>query len=151
MKKVIVICTLCLGLSNAYAQKVKEANVPATVKEGFKRNFPTSQVEKWEKEGANFEAEFDVNKIETSALFDATGALLETEVEISVKDLPSTASDYLAKNVAGRKIKEAAKITDNKGTVTYEAEVDETDYIFESNGNFIKKVVEKDDKDDDKK
>ncbi|MBC7865300.1 MAG: hypothetical protein IAF38_20155, partial [Bacteroidia bacterium] len=51
-----------------------------------------------------------------------------------------------------KKVKEAAKITDAKGVVTYEAEIDNADYIFDSTGNFLKKEIESDsDKDDDKK
>jgi hypothetical protein len=148
MKKIIVMTTLCLGLSSVYAQKIKEADVPAAVKEGFKNSFPNSKAKEWEKEDDNFEAEFDVKKVETSALFDANGSLLQTEVEIAVKELPKAIIDYLSKNETGKKIKEAAKITDNKGVISYEAEVTEADYIFESAGNYIKKEVEKDDKDE---
>ena len=147
MKKIIVMTTLCLGLSSVYAQKIKEADVPAAVKEGFKKSFPNSKAKEWEKEDGNFEAEFDVKKVETSALFDANGSLLQTEVEITIKELPKAIIDYLSKNEAGKKIKEAAKITDNKGVINYEAEVSEADFIFDSAGNFIKKEVEKDDKD----
>ncbi len=145
MKKIIVTTILCLGLSSVYAQKIKGADVPTTVKEGFKKSFPNSKAEEWEKEDGNFEAEFDVKKVETSALFDASGNLLQTEVEIPVKELPKAVIDYLSKNESGKKIKEAAKITDNKGFISYEAEVGEVDYIFDSTGNFIKKEVEKDD------
>ena len=145
MKKIIVTTILCLGLSSVYAQKIKGADVPKTVKEGFKKSFPNSKAEEWEKEDGNFEAEFDVKKVETSALFDASGNLLQTEVEIPVKELPKAVIDYLSKNETGKKIKEAAKITDNKGFISYEAEVGEVDYIFDSTGNFIKKEVEKDD------
>ncbi len=145
MKKIIVTTILCLGLSSVYAQKIKGADVPTTVKEGFKKNFPNSKAKEWEKEDGNFEAEFDVKKVETSALFDASGNLLQTEVEIPVKELPKAVIDYLSKNEAGKKIKEASKITDNKGFISYEAEVGEVDYIFDSTGNFIKKEVEKDD------
>jgi len=150
MKKVIVLSVFCLGLSNLSAQKIKEAEVPAVVKEGFKKSFPNLNAEEWEKEGLNFEAEFDQNKIETSALFDTTGNLLETEVEIAVKELPKNVIDYFSKNMPGKKIKEASKITDSKGSISYEAEVNKEDYIFDSTGNFVKKEVEKEAKDDDK-
>jgi len=151
MKKLIVMGTLCLALGNIFAQKIKDANVPAAVKDGFKKSFPNSKVEEWEKEDANYEAEFDVDKVETSAIFDANGTLIETEVEIATKDLPKAVTDYLTKNLAGKKIKEATKITDNNGIIRYETEIDEIDYIFDSNGNFVKKEVEKDDQGDDKK
>ena len=151
MKNLTVIIAFCFGVSGAFAQKIKESEVPSAVKEGFKKHFPNSKAEKWEKEGADYEAEFDLNKVETSALINPSGALLETESEIAVKDLPKGSADYLAKNLPGKKIKEASKIVDSKGAITYEAEAGEADYIFDSSGNFIKKEVEKEDKKEKKK
>ena len=151
MKNLLIIVVLSLGVSSANAQKMKEADVPSAVKDGFKKSFPGSKAEKWEKEGDKYEAEFDLNKVETSALLDASGTLLETETEISVKDLPKGVTEYLNKYEAGKKIKEAAKITDNKGTVSYEAECGEADYVFDSVGNFLKKEIENEKDKDDKK
>lgn len=145
MKKIVLLVALSLGVSLGYSQKVKEAEVPAAVKESFVKHYPNTKVEKWEKEGSNFEAEFESNKVETSVLFDAAGNIIETEIEINIAALPKAASEYVSKNMPGKKIKEASKITDAKGKVTYEAEVDNADYIFDANGNFIKKEVEKDD------
>ncbi|MDX2174535.1 MAG: hypothetical protein SFY56_15635 [Bacteroidota bacterium] len=150
MKKIIALGLFCLGLNKVSAQKIKEAEVPAIVKEGFKKSFPNLKAEEWEKEGTNFEVEFDQNKTESSALFDTNGNLLETEIEITAKELPKNTIDYLTKNIPSKKIKEASKTTNSNGVVTYEAEVNDTDYIFDSTGNFIKKEVEKDDKDDNK-
>lgn len=63
---------------------------------------------------------------------------METEIEIKVDALPANAKEYVSKNYAGQKIKEATKITDNKGVVTYEAEIKGKDLILDSNGNLIK-------------
>jgi hypothetical protein len=151
MKTSVIVLALSLGFGSVYAQKIKEAEVPAAVKESFAKKYAGAKVEKWEKEGTEYEAEFDMDKIETSASFDANGNFLQSEVEIKVADLPKAVSDYVTKNLAGKKIKEASKITDAKGTVMYEAEVDEADYMFDSNGAFLKKEVETEKDDDDKK
>lgn len=142
MKNTILVLAIGFTGISAFAQKIKEAEVPEVVKTTFSKKFPGAKVEKWEKENGNYEAEFDFNKIETSALFAAAGSLIETEVEIKASELPKTVSDYVDKNLAGKKVKEASKITDAKGVVTYEAEVDEADYIFDEKGIFQKKVVE---------
>ena len=75
-------------------------------------------------------------------MIDVSGNILETEIEIKVDALPANAKAYISKNYAGQKIKEATKITDNKGVVTYEAEIKGKDLIFDSNGNFIKGKTE---------
>ncbi|MFI5164269.1 MAG: PepSY-like domain-containing protein [Bacteroidia bacterium] len=126
-------------------------DAPAAVKTKFTSLYPGATKVKWKKEDANYEAEFEMNKTEMSCLFDATGNLLETETEIAVTALPKGVSDYVTKNYPGQKIKEASKIVDAKKVTTYEAEVKEGDLIFDANGNFLKKVVEKKDAEDDEK
>lgn len=152
MKKSILLFALGFIAISVNAQKVKEADVPPAVKASFTRVHPNAKVDKWEKEGNNYEAEFTENKIEGSSDFGPNGQVLETEMEISVSALPKGVTDYCTKNMPGKKIKEASKITDAAGKISYEAEVDEADYIFDSNGTFLEKKVEKDeDKDDDDK
>lgn len=45
----------------------------------------------------------------------------------------------MANNLAGEKISEAEKVVHANGTITYEAEIGNTDYKFDSNGNFLNK------------
>jgi hypothetical protein len=128
--------------SLTFAQKMKEKDVLATVKSAFQKQYPDAKEVKWEKENGNYEVEFELKETEHSVLFDASGNIIETEIEISIDALPANAKDYVSKNYSGQKIKEAAKITDAKGTVTYEAEIKGKDLIFDSNGVFIKEVKE---------
>ena len=159
MKNLIIASAILVASCSANSQAVKESAVPKPVVTSFQTNFAGAKAEKWEKEkDGNYEAEFDWKKIESSATFSADGKLLETEQEISTKELPALVGNYVTKNYAGYKIAEAAKITAD-GKVMYEAEVKKGkegfDLIFDSAGNFIKKVVEapeeEEDDDDDKK
>lgn len=152
MKKSILVLAMAFIAISVNAQKVKEEAVPPAIKASFERAHPNVKVDKWEKEGNNYEAEYMDNKVESSASFGPNGQVLDVEAEIAVTALPKAATDYCAKNMPGKKIKEASKITDASGKVSYEAEVDEADYIFDSNGTFLEKKVENDgDKDDDEK
>lgn len=125
-----------------YAQNLKEAEVPAAVKAKFASMFPDVKEAKWEKEQGMFEAEFKDNKVETSALFNSEGKYIEREVEIQVALLPQGVRDYVSKNLAGKKIDEATMITDARSKITYEAEVNDVDYLFDSEGKFLKKESE---------
>ena len=151
MKKSILVLAMAFIAISVNAQKVKEGDVPPAIKASFERAHPTAKADKWEKEGNNYEVEFTENKIESSADFGPNGQVLETETEIAVSALPKGVTDYCAKNMAGKKIKEASKITFADGKVNYEAEVDEADYIFDSNGTFLEKKVEPKDADDEDK
>jgi len=143
MKTKIATIALCLGFSFANAQHIKEAEVPVPVKQGFEKKYPGTKVEKWEKEGADFEAAFDLNKVESSAVFEANGTFKELEQEIKTSELPKSVIEYCSKNFADHKISEAAKITDADGKVSYEAEMakgkEHFDALLDQQGNFIKK------------
>jgi hypothetical protein len=93
---------------------------------------------KWGAEGSNWEAEFKMNNVEMSTLYDAAGNLLETETGLAVTALPEKVTAYMSANVPGKKVTEASKIVDGSGKVTYEAEAAGMDYIFDEQGNFIK-------------
>ena len=140
MKKLALMTVAAMITSLTFAQKLQEKDVPAPVKTAFQKNFPQAKVEKWEKEGINFEAEFELNKSEQSVLFDAQGDIIETEIEIEISELPNGILDYVKKNYKGQSVKEAAKITDTKGTLTYEVEIKGMDLLFDSNGKFIKEI-----------
>jgi hypothetical protein len=140
MKKLVLIMVAAMITSLTFAQKLHEKDVPAPVKTAFQKNFPQAKVEKWEKEGINFEVEFKLNKSEQSVLFDAQGSIIETEMEIEISQLPTGVLDYIKTNYKGQLVKEAAKITDTKGTVSYETEIKGMELLFDSNGNFIKEI-----------
>lgn len=144
MKNLLVLLVLVFS-TTMFAQKeekVKTVTPPATVKEAFMKKYPMVKKVKWEKEAANYEAGFDLNKVETSVLIDEKGRILETESEIEVAKLSKPITDYIAKNYPKQKIKEAAMIVDIKNNVTYEAEVKGLDLLFDENGKFIKATKE---------
>jgi len=138
MKKFLLVALAAILTTSSFGQKTSKDNVPQSVQDALKKSFPTAQVEKWEKENQNFEAEFDFNKEEMSALFSPEGKLIETEVDIAIGDLPAPIVNYVSKNLSGKKIKEASKITNSAGNVSFEAEVGGKDYIFDSSGNLLK-------------
>jgi hypothetical protein len=151
--KIISTIVLSLVISFAWAQKVKESEVPAAVKDAFAKKYAGVKVEKWEKEEGNYEAEFDQGKNEMSAVFNPGGTFMQEEVEIKTSALPAAAGEYCKTN--GFKLEEATKITDIVGKVSYEAEVkkgkEEFDLMFDDKGSFLKKTAEgKEDKDDKK-
>ena len=124
---------------NGFAQRLPASKVPATVISTFGKNFPGIKDAKWEKEKGHYEADFKQGDKPMAALFDANGALLETETGIEVSALPLQVKDYLSANYKGSKVKEAAKLVLANGETNYEAEVKGIDLIFDANGRFIRK------------
>jgi len=122
MKKLLLWICFFYFLLAANAQQVREEG-SAAAKTAFAAKFPAAQKVKWsmEKPG-EFEVEFTLNKVESSALFDAAGKLLETEIEIGTGELPSTTKAILERDFAGFKLDEIEKSTDARGVITYEME-----------------------------
>ena len=147
---IYLICTLAFTLS-VNAQNLVESDVPRAVKTKFSAMYPNITSAKWEMENGKYEAEFKHSGTETSVLFESNGTHVQTEIEIPASGLPSAISEYAAKNLGGKKINEAAEITAADGTISYEAEIGKTDYLFDANGNLISKSTDTSDTEDDYK
>lgn len=154
MKKlwVLFVCmALIVGVS---ATNQKDEKIPAAAKSGFAAKFPTAQKVKWgvEKPG-EFEAEFTLNGVETSALVDAKGTLLETEAEIKESELPQAVRTILAKDFAGYKLDEIEKATDANGVTSFEMEAskgkEKLEISFDASGKLLGKEPLKEEKEKD--
>ena len=120
---------------------IKQSDVPAAVLASFNQLYPSTNVKGWDLINGNYLASFTYNSNSMSALFNANGQLLETTTEILVSQLPKSCTDYCTKNYAGFNIKFAARVVDSRGVVFYQAEVDKTLLLFDSNGSFIRIIV----------
>jgi len=146
----ILLVVFSISLVPAFSQK----NVPENVKKEFAKKYPSAQSVKWDSEEANeWETEFKINGNEMSASFDNKGVWLETETEISAKDLPAAIRNSLAKDFAGFKTGEVSanetplmkgyEVALKKGETTLEV-------VFDNSGKVIKKTEEKKEKEDKK-
>jgi hypothetical protein len=139
MKKSVMMIALIMFSFASFGQKTKEQNVPQVIKNALHEKFPNATEVKWDKEENNYEASFKNNKVDNSILFNANGKIIETEIAITVSQLPKKALQYLNDNFKNQKVKEAAKIITEKGNLIYEAEIKGKDLFFDENGNFINK------------
>jgi len=144
MKKSIFVLALLLGSTLGHAQKLREADVPANVKQAFAQKFPNAKEVKWSKESANeFEAAFEDGAREQSANFDPAGQWLGTETEIKVSELPQPVQALINKDFAGFKIKEAEKAEAPGKDMFYEVELAKGKAKYEvqisADGKLIKK------------
>jgi hypothetical protein len=144
----IVCLAFVVGVS---AQKPKEAKIPAEAKAGFAAKYPATQKAKWsiEKPG-EFEVDFVLNKVEQSALVDAKGNIIETEIEIKESELPQAVKATIAKDFAGYKLDEIEQSKDAKGVVSFEMQAvkgkDKLEISFDSNGKLLAKESLKEEK-----
>jgi hypothetical protein len=148
-KSILFILSGLMGIT-AMAQNTekeekdeKQVDVPSIVKDAFAKDFPAVKNVTWGAEDKDFEAEFKVNGVDWSANYNKAGQRLETETTIKNDELPKAALDYIDKNFASYILVEAAKVTDDKNLVKYEAGLGlngkSIELIFDANGKFLEK------------
>jgi len=104
------------------------------------KNMPAKRIEgTWEKEKGNYEANWGGKSGEDNGVqFSPSGEFLEYAMAIPPSELPASVTSYIKGHYKGQSIKEAAKVTDAKGALTYEAEIKGKELIFDAKGNFLK-------------
>jgi hypothetical protein len=153
MKKPVLIMAAAFFIGiNACGQTAKD--VPAGIKATFSQKFPAASKIEWGRENdKEWEAEFKLDGKEYSATFDNSGAWIETECEISLKEVQAPVKTTLDKESAGFKIGEVVIAEDKDGKV-YEFQLTkdkkEFELLIDLNGKMIKKeeVIEESEKDE---
>ncbi|HEY8688727.1 MAG TPA: PepSY-like domain-containing protein [Chitinophagaceae bacterium] len=150
MKKTLSIIAILFAVSTAsFAQKEKgekgekeskeKITVPATVKSALSKKYPEATKVGWEKENGNYEANWGGKSGEDNSVqFTPTGNFIEIVNAIPVSQLPAPVIVYVKAHYKGAKITEAGRVTDAKDKISYEAEVNGKDIIFDEKGNFVK-------------
>jgi hypothetical protein len=132
-----------------------QKTAPDNVKKEFVKKYPAAQSVKWATEEANeWEAEFIINGKEMSASFDDKGIWLETEVEITEKELPEAVVNTLKNKFAGFKTGEMSTI-ENPQMKGFEIALKKGDtsleVVFDNTGKVIKSTEVKKEKEDKEK
>jgi hypothetical protein len=140
MKKAfLAILMFTGGTVLVHAQTVKESQVPMAVKSALKSKYADAKGIQWEKEKGNYEANWGGKSNEDQSVqFSPKGEFIEMVKAIPVSQLPAPVLSYVKAHYKGAKITEAGKVTDAKGKLSYEAEVNKKDIIFDEKGNFVK-------------
>ena len=157
MKKIAILMfsgifsVAVMAQKNETKKNEKQPEVPVVVKTAFQKEFPKVTDAIWEEEKENFEAEFKQNGVNIEAVYNNTGHRIKLEITIKAEQLPASATSYIKTNFADYKMKEIEKSTNDKNTVTYSVELkkdkEELELTFDANGKFLKKEIEKEEKD----
>ncbi|MBK7442069.1 MAG: PepSY-like domain-containing protein [Bacteroidetes bacterium] len=153
MKKIMFVVLLGVFSSTLFGQNEKNKDesdseegveVPEVVENAFKKEFHGIKNVSWDQENGEYEAEFKLNGSDASATYDKTGHKKEVEIAIVKKEIPANILVYIEEKYPDYFFTNAAKITNDKGVIIYEAEIGKVDtfydVLFDSAGNFIKMV-----------
>jgi len=132
-----------------------QKNPPENVKKEFSQKFAGAKSVRWDSEKTNeWEAEFKIDGKEMSSCFDDSGKWLETETEISVKELPAAVTNTLKSEFAGFKTKEITTV-ENPEMKGYEFSLKnketELTVIISAEGTVLKKGSSEENNEEDEK
>lgn len=102
---------------------VKPDSVPETVKTTLAANFPNTTGLEWEKVGADYEADFDVDTVDHEALFSANGEMLKYKHDIPEAALPEAVKITISQNYSDMRLDDAEKLLQGNAEY-YQVELD---------------------------
>jgi hypothetical protein len=117
--------------------KWDESQLPSPVKDAFAKKYPGMKAT-WQKEGSQYEAEFNMEGKNYTAVYGADGSLEETEMDIALTELPDSARTYLQNHFKAEEIKEIEKLIMPNGEFSFEAEAGGQELLFDNTGKFVK-------------
>ena len=142
MKKFFFASFVLLMGTAAFSQKLASSKVPQAAKDAFAKAHPNTTAA-WEREDANYEANFKEGGKAMSCVIDKRGTILETESPVTEAELPAAAKTYVAQHYKGKKAKEVAKIARANGEINYEVNYGGGDVLFDAAGKRINKGEKK--------
>lgn len=123
---------------------VDKTEVPQAILEAFNKKYPKATDVEWEKDDLNYEVEFELEKVEYEVTFSEDGTWLETETEITAKDLPEKVASAFKAAYPKAKIKGVEKVETPKISfyeIEYKKGLKKREAFFDKDGN----VLENDD------
>jgi hypothetical protein len=157
MKNYMLFLFLGAASLSACAQKLKDTEVPPSVKASFTKQFPDVKKVAWSKENdaeydAEYEAEFKAKGTEQSANFDNNGNWLETETELKKSEVPSNIIETVKREFPGYEMEEAELTETKDGGTYYDLQIEKGEVSYEvavsKDGKILKKEEKKEEKSD---
>jgi uncharacterized protein YxeA len=148
---IILIVAFSMISVSAFSQK----NPPENVMKEFTKKYASAQSVKWDSEEKNeWEAEFKMDGKKMSASFDNSAKWIESETEITEKELPASVVSTLNKDFQGYK-KGHIEIFENTEIKGFELGLKKGETAFEiiidNSGKIIRKAKVKEENEKDEK
>jgi len=137
MKKLFYVAFALFSLVACGQKKA----VPQKVQNAFNQKFPNANKVKWGQENsATWEAEFKLTGKDMSANFNPNGDWLETETELTLKDLSNDVKKSISTTYKGYKYKEI-DFSKTPTSAVYEVELKKGEKLIEITLNRFGKII----------
>jgi uncharacterized membrane protein YkoI len=132
------------GTAIANAQDLSKNEVPQAVKTVFNKQYPKAYDIEWERKGDNYEASFDLSRVDYKAVYTPTGNVVFFEKDITTGALPKIIIKNIKVKYPNYRIDDA-KMINTKGVITYKVDLDgkpDLDVWYTPTGKFIKEITD---------
>jgi len=145
-----VLLSFVLLINGVLGAQTKELVPPLEVQKAFEKEFPKvkpmwSKVYRGEeKTELNYDADFTLNDINMTAVYNSVGVFKTLEATITLQEVPAKAINYLKRNYPNNKITEVLKVMTNTNKITYEVGMEIegklSDAVFDKQGDLLEIV-----------
>ncbi|QPH40662.1 PepSY-like domain-containing protein [Pedobacter endophyticus] len=135
---------LLAGIASSNAQDIDKNKVPAAVKSAFMKAYPKATDVDWEMKGSNYEADFDLAKVDYKATYTSAGKAISFEKDIPNSQLPALiVKNIKAKYPQGRI--DDVDLINTGGKISYKVDIEGTPDVnvwYTADGKFVKELAD---------
>lgn len=146
MKKIgLLIATVCMS-TLTWAQQV-----PDSVRQRFKTDYPDVQDVQWKTENGQYHATYqDTGKLEHNIIYDKNGKMSGRQYQLGTNDVPSGISDYYKNNYPAEHNYKVWVDEKESGGKRYYVRGKDGTLWFDENGKFVRKDAGQNNMDEDR-
>jgi len=135
---------LLAGIASSNAQDIDKNQVPSAVKSAFMKAYPKATDVDWEMKGNNYEADFDLAKVDYKATYTSAGKAISVEKDIPNSQLPA----LIVKNIKAKYPKgriDDVDLINTGGKISYKVDIEGTPDVnvwYTADGKFVKELAD---------
>lgn len=135
---------LLAGIASSNAQDIDKNQVPAAVKSAFMKAYPKATDVDWEMKSNNYEADFDLAKVDYKATYTSAGKAISVEKDIPNSQLPA----LIVKNIKAKYPKgriDDVDLINTGGKISYKVDIEGTPDVnvwYTADGKFVKELAD---------
>ena len=141
IKSILLFAAICSSTFMLAQNSSSVTPIPANVSQALQTKYPTATHVTWEMVQSYYEPVFKVNNVETAALIDLKGRVIQSEERLKPADLPVAATAYISSHYPNAPITIAAKVLTSANKNRYRATVSGHSLVFDPNGAFIEIIM----------
>ncbi len=125
--------------------KLKEKDVPQSVRSSFESNFPGARDIDWKMKHGAYKVSFEMNNVDHMAELSSSGEVLSRGTEINNSELPVLVADAVSKEFANQKIDDVYRVEKN-GNTYYLVEIEgnpDRKLLYDAQGKLVKEKMKK--------